>query len=115
MAGGWVIALDIGDAPKRPLPQAEVRFVHGSLSPGDRVGARSLIQKNRPAMPSDLNESSPNPGAAWDIPRSQALPGNALLLRLRLARQSLSGSALPGRAGRAWEPVVPPCGGAYKE
>src|SRR5260370_8177077 len=73
MAGGGVIALDIGDAPKRPLPQAEVRFVHGSLSPGDRVGARSLIQKNRPVMPSDLNESSRSSGAAWNI----SFPGSA--------------------------------------
>ena len=35
-------------------------------------------------------------------PRSQALPGNALCQRLRLARQSLEGSGFPGRA---WEPA----------
>jgi hypothetical protein len=77
MTGRGVIALDIGDAPKRPLPQAEVRFVHGSLSPGDRMGARSLIQKNRPTMPGDLNESSRSSGVARHTHRSQALPGSA--------------------------------------
>ena len=45
-------------------------------------------------------------------PRSQALPGNALCQRLRLARQSLEGSGFPGRA---WESAFGKNGNAPEE